>query len=236
MSTTVNNNVTYLGLGDVIDGRLFIDLVDTACKWATVAKKTHFTFYGCTLDTAALSNNLLKPLKGYLSILRSFQRVLSFKEVCWNSVDKAKLSSLIKAVQHSFATVSGFSGGACYLIASKVVHLSPHFRILNLTKHITSTANNVLKIALDASNMWELYQQGSENSQSNKWRWCDHILSIWNQTLSIVSTIFIRLAPEFGFALFAATQLSPFTLAAISTCENIGKIAQAVACKWSGLA
>lgn len=155
-------------LNQIVDD-IAIDSIINVCDWLETAKKTTIAFGSCILDTAALTNGLLKPLKGNIFLVKAILDGLKISEVLQGKKYKNNPAVYIgSVVKHAFRTAGDLVGGFRFLGSVGIICLSPCLETLGVIKGGFTIGASVVSIALCIIDLWESYNKRVEEEAKIK--------------------------------------------------------------------
>lgn len=198
----MGNSTVHFALDTVAGSRSAIRLLNSACGWAeAIAGKTNFVFLGLALDTAALSKNWLKPLDNEIYVVKGVKGLLTFKDKCWNKLDKNETATVLRACQHFTKTISDSAAGLRCLAGFGFVILTPYAKRLSLTKNVLAVTAGFFEIACSSLDLWKVANTKVKTEEEQKAlnvRWSSDVLMIIIQVFSIQLNLFGGLDTAFG--------------------------------------
>lgn len=219
---------------DNVGSRSVIRLLNSACGWAkAIAGKTHFTFLGCLLDTEAVSKNWLKPLDNEIYVIKGIKGLLTFKDKCYDRVNKAKIETLFRAAQHATKTVADSAAGLRCLGAFGLVALAPYKKGLGLTKNSFAVLAGGMEIVCRVHDLWlvtndEKATTPKEQKALNA-RWMQDVFMVIVQIFSIQLNFFGGLDTMFGETMRPEDRMPDVVFNFWGTCASFASLGYASA-------
>ena len=148
---------------DQIAGDVVIDSIINVCDWLETAKKTTIAFGSCILDTAALKNGLLSPLRDSIFLAKAVVDITKTSEVFRGEKHENNPAAyVVSFLRHSFKTASDIIAGLRFLVSVGVICLSPILGRIRMIKGLLTVVVGLFSIASCIIDLWESYNKRVE--------------------------------------------------------------------------